>query len=176
VSIGRGAAPSGPLTSGRAVAVSRRCGAAPAYALRDSGLASRRRESDGGGAPSLPSGNEGASRHGASAPFMSIGRGAAPSGPLTSGRAVAVSRRWGRLKPMRFATPAWQAAAGSRTPDFFMRMGHGRLGPRGDRSPCSQPAHSNQNTAHRQCPTRRAYGSERRAVSPSLNPNIKLAA
>jgi len=34
-------------------------GAAPAYALRDSVLASRRRESDGGGAPSLPSGKRG---------------------------------------------------------------------------------------------------------------------
>jgi hypothetical protein len=69
-SIGRGAAPSGPLTSGRAVAVSRRWGRL------------RHRESDGGCAPSLPSGNEGASRLGAAAPFVSIGRGAAPSGPL----------------------------------------------------------------------------------------------
>ena len=85
-SIGRGAAPSGPLTSGRAVAVSRRWGRL------------RHRESDGGCAPSLPSGNEGASRLGAAAPSASIGRGAAPSGPLTSGGAVAVSRRWGRLR------------------------------------------------------------------------------
>ena len=54
VSRGRGAAPSGALTSGDAVAASRRWGAAPAYALRDSVLASRREESDGVGAPSLP--------------------------------------------------------------------------------------------------------------------------
>ena len=55
VSMGRGAAPTGLLTSGNASAASRRWGAAPAYALRDSVLASRRRESDGGSAPSLPS-------------------------------------------------------------------------------------------------------------------------
>jgi hypothetical protein len=59
-----------------------------------------------------PRGTWSASRHDAATPFVSIGRGAAPPGPLTSGDAVAVSRRWGRLQPMRFATPAWQAAAG----------------------------------------------------------------
>ena len=40
-----------------------------------------------------PRGNEGASRFGAAAPFVSIGRGAAPSGPLTSGDAHLVSNR-----------------------------------------------------------------------------------
>jgi len=100
-----------------------------------------------------PRGTWGASRHGAAAPFVSIGRGAAPSGPHFHCGLPSRSREAHKLEP-----------------DFFMRMGHGRLGPRGDRSPCSQPAHWNQNTAehsNRQCPTRRAYGSERRAVSPS---------
>jgi len=87
-------------------------GAAPAYALRDSGLASRHRSPTAAARHPYPRGNEGASRLGAAAPFVSIGRGAAPSGPLSSGGTVAVSRRSGRLQPMHFATPAWQAAAG----------------------------------------------------------------
>ena len=37
----------------------------------------------------------GTSRLGAAAPFVSIGRGAAPSGPLTSGNAITASRRQG---------------------------------------------------------------------------------
>ena len=41
----------------------------------------------------------GASRLGAAAPFVSMGRGAEPSGPLTSGDAVAASRRWGGASP-----------------------------------------------------------------------------
>ena len=49
----------------------------------------------------------GASRLGAAAPFVSIGRGAAPSGPLTSGDAVAASRRW----RARFAAGSRTAAA-----------------------------------------------------------------
>ena len=32
-------------------------------------------------------------------PFVSIGRGDAPSGPLTSSNAIAASRRWGRASP-----------------------------------------------------------------------------
>ena len=108
VSIGRGAAPSGRRLRAEAVGApgfrghSRRfseIGAAPAYALRDSGLASRRRESDGGGAPSLPSGERG--RFGAAAPFVSIGRGAAPSGPLTSGDHVARFSEMGAWPSLR---------------------------------------------------------------------------
>ena len=79
-------------------------GPAPAYALRDSGLASRRRESDGGGAPSLPSRNEGASRFGAAAPCVSVGRGAAPSGPLSSGGA---SRRFSEMGAWQSLRAVW---------------------------------------------------------------------
>ena len=41
----------------------------------------------------------GTSRLGAAALFVSMGRGAAPSGPLTSGYAIAVSRRQWRASP-----------------------------------------------------------------------------
>ena len=70
-------------------------GAAPAYALRDSVLASRPGSRTAAARHPYPRGNEGASRFGAAAPCVSIGRGAAPSGPLTSNGAVVVSRRWG---------------------------------------------------------------------------------
>ena len=74
-------------------------GAAPAYALRDSGLASRRRRSRTAAArhPYPRGTTKGAARFGAAAPFVSIGRGSAPSGTLTSNGAVAVSRRWGSV-------------------------------------------------------------------------------
>ena len=54
VSIGRGAAPSGALDFRQRQRRFSEMAGAPAYALRDSVLASRREESDGVGAPSLP--------------------------------------------------------------------------------------------------------------------------
>ena len=110
VSVGRGAAPSGLLTSGRAVAVSRRCGAASPQ-----GVGRRRR--------AVPTLGEtwGASRHGAAAPFVSIGRGSAPSGPHFHCGLPSRSREADKLEP-----------------DFFMRMGHGRL----SEPEASRPCHS----------------------------------
>jgi hypothetical protein len=103
-------APSGLLTSGRAVAVSRRCGAASPQ-----GVGRRRRA-----VPTL-GGTWGASRHGAAAPFVSIGGGAAPSGPHFHCGLPSRSREAHKLEP-----------------DFFMRMGHGRL----SEPEASRPCHS----------------------------------
>ena len=57
-----------------------------------------------------PRGTWGASRHGAAAPFVSIGRGAAPSGPH-----------------FHCGLPSRIREAHKLEPDFFMRMGHGHL-------------------------------------------------
>jgi len=69
-------------------------GAASAYALRDSVLASRRGRVGRRrrAVPTLVI-TWRASRLGAAAPLVSIGRGAAPPGPLTSGDNVPVSRK-----------------------------------------------------------------------------------
>ena len=83
VSIGRGAAPSGPLTSGNAITASRR-----QWRASPQGVGRRRRT-----VPTPEKG--GTSRLGAAAPFVSMGRGTAPSGPLTSGNAITASRRQG---------------------------------------------------------------------------------
>ena len=102
VSIGRGAAPSGPLTSNGAVVVSRRwrggsslCASRLRLGKPPQGVGRRRppARSLRLGERAIPTlgENEGASRFA----FVSIGRGAAPSGPLTSNGAVVVSRRWG---------------------------------------------------------------------------------